>query len=102
MQQMRHQQPVIRIGGDLSFMTGHLPATPEFLKEVAPLRRDPPPPSPRTRRSGTVWKAIFAGAPGIKTSSAQSRLLERMNLLSLPLPVLTKVPSLKHRRWKIA
>jgi hypothetical protein len=46
MQQMRNQQPVIRIGGDRFFMTGHLPATPEFLKQLAPLRREPSSPEP--------------------------------------------------------
>src|SRR5205807_525061 len=63
MQQIRNQKPVIRIGGDLSFMTGHLPATPEFLKEVAPLRRGPASPEPTDQeiRQMTLGGVIRSG-----------------------------------------
>jgi hypothetical protein len=61
MQQMRNHHPVIRIGGDLSFMTIHLPATPEFLQDIEPLRRDSAEPTDEEIRGMTPGGVIASG-----------------------------------------
>jgi hypothetical protein len=80
MQQMRNHRPIIRIGGDLSFMTIHLPATPEFLKEVAPLRPHPSSPEP------TAQEIRQMTLGGVTASGRASNLLGRRGIPSLTVP----------------
>jgi hypothetical protein len=80
MQEIRNQKPVIRVSGDLRFMTGHLPATPELLKEIAPLLRDPAAPEPTDQEI----RQMTLG--GVVRSGRAHNLLGRHGIPSVTIP----------------